>query len=134
MIVRRLGRLLLAVAVISNGVEAMRRPAGRVALARRAGVPEPERAARADAGVQIAAGLLLALNRLPRLSALLASLATVAGTAAAVPDSPLDPEQRGSFLAQLGVLGGLLVAGVDRRRGRGATREAARAVRGAVAG
>jgi putative oxidoreductase len=129
MILRRLGRALLALAAINSGLEALRQPDARSQAVSRFGVTDPDSVARADAGVQIGAGVLLLLNRFPRIAALLAALGTVPAAAAALPDGAgalrADEAGRARLLAQLGLLGGLLVAAVDRHGRRRRTKTAA---------
>ncbi|HEX2073308.1 MAG TPA: DoxX family protein, partial [Geodermatophilus sp.] len=73
---------------------------------------------RADAGVKVGAGTLLALGKLPRLSAFALALSTVPTTLAGHRfweyDDPKEKAgQRIHFLKNLGLLGGLLIAAVD---------------------
>ena len=125
-IIRRIARPLLAAPLIQNGLDAARHPAPRL---ENAGpvldrVQQPLRlpndrvqVIRIAGGVTAGAGILLALGRLPRLSAL-----AIAVTSPVVnPDSPFwvekDPEVRRAkrtlFLKNLGLLGGTLLASVD---------------------
>src|SRR3954452_24551174 len=76
---RRLARPLLAGMFLYGGWDAFRNPDSKVAKAEKVtsrvagplGLPEdPATLVRINAGVQLAAGSLLALNRLPRLAAL----------------------------------------------------------------
>src|SRR5690349_6579563 len=125
-IVRRLARPLLATPLIQTGLDAVRHPGPQAELARpvldRVTVPlklpqDPILVVRAAGGITVGAGLLLALGKLPRLSALAIVL-----TAPAVQNSQpfwkeKDPElrrtQRTAFLRNLGLLGGTLLAAVD---------------------
>lgn len=125
MLVRRLARPLLASIFVTGGIDTLR---GTPARARKAApVVEPvanqlgltpEQLVRVDAGVKIVAGLLLATNRLPRLSAIVlaASLVptTVGGHRFWEED---DPAARRNQLLHLqknaALLGGLLLAAVD---------------------
>jgi len=73
---------------------------------------------RANAAVHVGAGLLLATGRFPRVSSLVlaASLVptTLAGHAFWNSDDPAQRDaQRNQFLKNVGLAGGLLVAGVD---------------------
>ncbi len=115
---RRLARPLLAAAFVAGGVEALRSPGPHVEAARGAGLDNPEQLVRINSAAQVGAGLLLATNRLPRLSslALLASLAPT--TYVAHPfwqekDKEQKAAQRTHFLKNLGLLGGLLLATAD---------------------
>lgn len=116
--IRRLARPLLGAAFISSGVDALRDIDRRAERARGYGVSQPVTVSRAVAGTQIGAGLLLALNRFPRLAAL-ALAATVIPEAAtghafwAEKDGEQKRNQRALFSRDLGLLGGLLVASVD---------------------
>jgi putative oxidoreductase len=126
-ITRRVARPLLASVFISGGIDTLRQPAPRVAKAepvapavgRAFGLPsDTEQLVKINAAVQIAAGLLLAIDRLPRLAAvaLIGSLVptTVAGHRFW---EETDPGQRSQqlthFLKNLGLLGGLILAAVD---------------------
>lgn len=95
--------------------------AARPLIARAAGplrLPDdPVLIARASGAITTGAGVLLALGRLPRLSAL-AVLVTAPITQAPPPfwqekDPELRRQQRAIFVRNLGVLGGALLAAVD---------------------
>lgn len=132
-IIRRVARPLLAAPMIQNGLDAARHPTPRLETAGPvldkvipllAKAPGPVRlpsdritVIRAAGGITAGAGVLLALGKLPRLSAV-----AIAITAPVVqPDSPFwvekDPETRRAkrtlFLKNLGLLGGTLLASVD---------------------
>lgn len=82
------------------------------------GVSDAEKATRLVAGAQVGAGLLLAVGRLPRLSSLLLAATVVpdalTGHAFWAQNDKEDREvQRGLFLRDLGLLGGLLVSVAD---------------------
>jgi uncharacterized membrane protein YphA (DoxX/SURF4 family) len=151
-LVRRLARPLLAAVFVQNGVDAFLHPAPRAdavrPLAQRAaaaGLPDdPELLVRANGAVMAGAGALFALGRLPRLSAL-AMVATLAPTTYAEHAfwAEKDPErrraQRRSFLENLGLLGGTLLATVDTEgrpglawRGRNAVHQAEKSARRAT--
>jgi putative oxidoreductase len=152
-IVRRLARPLLATPLIQTGLDAARHPGPQAELARpvldRVTVPlklpaDQVQVVRIAGAVTAAAGLLLAVGKLPRLSAL-----AIVVTAPAVQNTQpfwqeKDPElrrhQRNAFLKNLGLLGGTLLAAVDTEgkpglawRGRRASRRAADAARDAGA-
>jgi putative oxidoreductase len=133
MLVRRIARPLLAAPYVSDGVDALRNPQPHVAGAaplvekvteqadKQLPVQLPKDAAqwvKVIAGVKVAAGVLFALGRLPRLSALLLG-ATAVPTALAQHRfwEATDPQERANqtkhFLHSLGLLGGLLLAAVD---------------------
>src|SRR4051812_37118517 len=88
MLVRRIARPMLAAPFVVLGYQALKNPGGRVEMARPivekvtavadkqlpVQVPkDPEQWVRINAGVQVGAGALFGLGRLPRLSALLLS-------------------------------------------------------------
>lgn len=115
---RRLARPLLAAGFVVNGVDSLRNPQPHVALAENAGLTDADRLVRINGATQVAGGLLLTTNRLPRLAALV--LASSLVPTAAVRDafwSESDPAARQhkkqGLLADLGLLGGLLVATAD---------------------
>jgi putative oxidoreductase len=152
-IVRRLARPLLATPLIQTGLDAARHPGPQAELARpvldRVTVPlklpqDPILVVRAAGGVTVAAGLLLAIGKLPRLSALAIVLAAPAVQNSQPFWKEKDPEQRRAqrtaFLKNLGLLGGTLLATVDTEgrpglawRGRRAGHLAADAARDAGA-
>ncbi len=130
-IIRRVARPLLAAPMIQNGLDAARHPTPRLETAGpvldrieplldKAPVSLPRDRVtiiRAAGGITAGAGVLLALGRLPRLSAL-----AIAVTSPVVqPDAPFwvekDPEarraKRSLFLKNMGLLGGTLLASVD---------------------
>lgn len=148
-IVRRLARPLLATPLIQTGLDAARHPGPQAELARpvldRVTVPlklpqDPILVVRAAGGVTVAAGLLLAVGKLPRLSALAIVLAAPAVQNTQPFWKEKDPElrrlQRTAFVKNLGLLGGTLLAAVDTEgrpglawRGRRAGHLAAEAAR-----
>jgi uncharacterized membrane protein YphA (DoxX/SURF4 family) len=141
-IVRCLARPLLAASFIDTGLTTLRDPqqtewvrplVDRVAKSLHLHV-SPQTFLRVDGGVMIVAGGLLALGRLPRLSALVLVTAS-APTACAgyVRWEGTDPEQRraqrAQMVARLGLIGGALLATgrAERRSSRKAHRTAGRA-------
>lgn len=128
-VVRMFARPMLAALFVSGGVDAVLHPdakadrAGDVGptLAKKLPVnlpDDPVQLVRINGGVQVAAGLMLATGRLPRLSALalVASLVptTYAGHAFwKESDAEKRKAQRLQFLKNTGILGGLLIAAVD---------------------
>ena len=152
-IVRRLARPLLATPLIQTGLDAARHPGPQAELAR----PVLDRVSgplklpqdqvvvvRAAGTVTVAAGVLLAIGKLPRLSALAIVLAAPAVQNTQPFWKEKDPElrraQRTTFLKNLGLLGGTLLAAVDTEgrpglawRGRRAGHVAADAARDAGA-
>ncbi len=152
-IVRRLARPLLAVAFVSNGLDAVRHPATRVEAARPLvrqiaeplGLPtDPETFVRANGAAMAVAGTLFGLGRLPRLSALVmaVTLAPTAYTQHAFwqeTDPVRRREQRRGLVQDLSMLGAALVATVDTEgrpglawRGRHAVQQAERTAKRAT--
>ncbi|GAA3050689.1 DoxX family protein [Actinokineospora globicatena] len=129
MILRRLARPMLAAIFISGGINALRAPeahaeAAKPLLAKAGGklpaqVPtDPVTLVRIDGAVKVAAGVALALGKVPRLAALLLSASVVPTTVAAHPFwEEKDPAERKQqlvhFLKNVGLLGGLLLASAD---------------------
>ncbi|MDX6286273.1 MAG: hypothetical protein QOG53_1758 [Frankiales bacterium] len=122
-LIRRAARPLLAVTFIANGIEKLREPGPHIQRARDAGLDQrlPVDAAtltRGGAAVQLGAGVMLATNRLPRLSALALAASLVPETYAEAPfwsetDKQARGQQRRDFVTKLGLLGGLMIAAVD---------------------
>ena len=125
--IRRVARPMLAAMFVSGGLDQLRHPA-RVApavapLAKRAApalhLPnDPELLVRANGAAMVGGGALLALGRLPRLSALVLAGALVPTTYVGHPfwqekDPATRAQQRVAFLKNLSILGGLLLATVD---------------------
>ncbi len=115
---RRLARPLLASVFLGGGVEALREPGPRVEAARNAGLSSPEQLVRVNAASQLVGGLMLATNRLPRLSALVLAGSLVPTTYVAHPfwserDKVERKQQQVHFFKNLGLLGGLLLAVAD---------------------
>lgn len=128
MLVRRLARPLLAGFFVARGIRLLRSPAEGIPAAEKVGVPLAEKSGflptdaatlvRINAGIQTGAGLLLAIGRFPRLSAL-----ALAGSAlpTAVARHPFwerkDAEERAAeqaaLLSELSIVGGLLIAAAD---------------------
>ena len=132
MLVRRIARPMLAAPFVVLGYQALKNPGGRVEMARPivekvtavadkqlpVQVPkDPEQWVRINAGVQIGAGALFGLGRLPRLSALLLSGSIVPTTLAGhrfwEKDGADRQQQLIHFLKNLGLAGALLIAAVD---------------------
>ncbi|MGY1812809.1 hypothetical protein [Blastococcus sp. SYSU D00820] len=133
MIVRRIARPLLAAPFVYGGISTLRKPQDRVPGARPVvekiaetadkqlpvEVPKDvEQWVKVDAAVKVAAGSLFALNKLPRLTALVLSASVVPTTLAGHRFwEHEDPEERfgqiSNFLKNSGLLGGLLLAAVD---------------------
>ncbi len=129
MLVRRIARPLLASTFISGGIDALRHPEAKAPKAEKLDIPSKpgmdrlnitttEQAVRVNAAVQVAAGTMLSLNRLPRLSALALAASIVPTTLAGHRFwEETDPAARtGSqihFFKNASMLGGLLIASVD---------------------
>ena len=133
MLVRRIARPMLASTFIYGGIQTLRNPQSRVPgaapiveqLTEIADKQLPieishdvEQWVKINAGVQVGAGTLLALGRLPRLTALLLAGSTVPTTLAGhrfweEQDPKVQFEKIAHFVKNLGMLGGLLLAAVD---------------------
>jgi uncharacterized membrane protein YphA (DoxX/SURF4 family) len=117
-VLRRLARPLLGLAFIDSGVSALRDDGRRADRARSIGVQDPQQVTRAVAAVQVGAGALLVLNRMPRLSALVLAATVIpdAVTGHAFwteQDKLTKRNERTMFARDLGLLGGALVAVAD---------------------
>lgn len=132
--VRRLARLLLSAVFIFSGVDTLRHPERRVATATpwlestvaKVGdkLPEkvptdPETLVKFDAAVKVAAGVGLAFGPLHRLSAIVLAGNLVPTTLAGhafwqYDDKAMKTQHRTHFLKNLGLIGGLLIAGLDK--------------------
>ncbi len=140
--VRTLSRPLLASIFVYSGVDALRNPepkakaAGPVLDKLGETLPlERVQMVQLNAGVQLAAGSMMVLGRLPRLSALVLAGSIVPTTAAGhrfweeeEPQKAM--QQRTHFLKNAAILGGLLMAAMQpksRRRRRRGQRRAAKA-------
>jgi putative oxidoreductase len=125
--IRRIARPLLAAVFISGGIDVLRNPEPRVnkaepvtnKLAGQLGLPaDALELVKVNAGVQVGAGALLAIGRLPRLAALALCGSIVPTTLAGhrfweETEPATRAQQRTHFLKNLGLLGGLLLAAVD---------------------
>ena len=139
MLVRRLARPLLASWFVAEGIGALRRPAEhaqrleltwrRVAARTEAPDPPEQEALRTivklhGAGLAVA-GLMLGLGKAPRLASCALAILTVPLAAADFPKPPREgvgsrpspadrAERRDRFLRDLSLIGGALLAGLDR--------------------
>ena len=127
MLTRRIARPLMAGIFISGGIDVLRNPGPRAQRAEpvttklAATLPLPddtETLVKLNAAVHIGAGTLLALGKLPRLSATALALSLVPTTAAGhrfwEEESPQSKAmQRTHFLKNLAILGGLIIAATD---------------------
>lgn len=154
MLIRRIARPMLAATFVGRGVEALRSPkpaadAARPTLEGLAKLPDPvgpnvptnaETVARVNGAVQIGAGLLLASGKLPRFASAALALSVVPGSLGgnrfwAEGDPERKAEQRRAFVADVSLIGGLIIASVDTEgkpslgwRGRRAARKVSEAV------
>lgn len=154
MLIRRVARPMLATTFISRGVDSLRNPkpaieAARPTLDGLSKLPEPvgpnvptnaETVAKVTAGVQIGAGLLLAAGKLPRVASAALAVSVVPGSLGAHAFwNETDPErkagERKAFLADVSLIGGLIIAAVDLEgrpslgwRGRRAARKVSESV------
>jgi uncharacterized membrane protein YphA (DoxX/SURF4 family) len=154
MLIRRIARPMLAATFVGRGVEALRSPkpaadAARPTLEGLAKLPDPvgpnvprnaETVARVNGAVQIGAGLLLATGRFPRFASAALALSVVPGSLGgntfwAEGDPARKAEQRRAFVADISLIGGLIIASVDTEgkpslgwRGRRAARTVSEAV------
>lgn len=157
MIMRRIARPMLAAIFVSGGIEQLRNPKPRMQAAEPVidmtvgkvedklpdEVPtDTESLVKIDAAVKIGAGLALALNKFPRLAALLLAGSLVPTTAAGhrfweCEDPQERAAQRSHFFKNVGLLGGLMIAAGD-THGKPSlawrTKHAASAASGTVAG
>ncbi|MEX2981640.1 DoxX family protein [Streptomyces sp. C36] len=132
-VVTPLARPLLASAFVTSGVQTIQHPemladmAAPVALAIAERVPGLPRDAaalvRLNGAVHVAAGALLAVGRLPRLSALTLAASLVPTTLAAhaywkESDPGKRAQSRIGFFKNMSMLGGLLLAAAERPRPR----------------
>ncbi len=126
-LVRTIARPLLAATFIARGVDAFLHPMTRAEraqpiaerLAAAIGAPKDgELLIRANGAVMVGAGALLGTSTMPRLAALTLAASSVPATYVDHPFWELkDPQQRraerGLFLREVGLFGGLLLAAVD---------------------
>ena len=128
-LVRRLARPLLSAVFIAGGIDSLRSPASKAAAAEDVapsiaahipGIPEDdtEQLVKINAAVQVGAGTLLAMGKVPRLSAFALALSLVPTTAAGhrfweEADPGARATQQIHFLKNVSLLGGLLIAAVD---------------------
>ncbi|HWN27409.1 MAG TPA: DoxX family protein [Actinomycetospora sp.] len=147
-LIRRLARPMLAAIFIKGGVDTLLNPEPRIAkaspLLEKAApqlpdqVPsEPDQLVRIDAGVKIAAGTLLAINKFPRTASLALAASIIPTTIAGHPfweksDPTEKTGEQQQFLKNISILGGLILAAVDTEgkpslgwRGRRAARKLA---------
>ncbi|GFG65364.1 hypothetical protein MKUB_28540 [Mycobacterium kubicae] len=151
---------MLSAVFIGQGVDALRnpKPAAQAAQPTVSGLqqlPDPvgskvptdaETLAKINAGVQIGGGLLLAAGRLPRVASAALALTVIPGNLGAhmfwtESDPERKAEMRRAFLADVSLLGGLIIASADTAgkpslgwRGRKAAERLSERVSGALPG
>jgi putative oxidoreductase len=128
--VRLIARSALGAIFISGGIDAMRTPGPRAKLAapvtdkarQAAGFlpDDDETLVRINGAVHLAAGSLLVLGRLPRLSALVLAGSLIPTTLGGhrfweAPDDEKKKAQQLQFTKNLAMFGGLIFAALDRR-------------------
>jgi putative oxidoreductase len=127
LLVRAIARPLLAATFISGGLSTLRKPAARVAAADRVVAPlisrvpqlsDTQQVVKIDAAAKVVAGSMLALGKLPRISAVVLAASLVPTTIAGHPfweeqDPVRRTQQRTHLMKNAGLLGGLLLAAVD---------------------
>ena len=126
--IRVVARILTGSTYVMLGVDALNTPGKRPEIAAptlaaiRKVVPLPEDdtlVVQANAAVQVGAGTMLALGRMPRLSALALAASLIPTTAAAhvywtIGDPVARQQQKVQFWKNAGLLGGLLLVVLDR--------------------
>lgn len=132
MLIRRIARPMLSAVFIGRGVDALRSPkpaadAARPTLEGLSKLPEPvgtsvpadaETVARINGMVQIAGGLLLATGKLPRVASAALAVTVIPGSLGGhmfwnETDPQRKAEERRAFLADVSLIGGLIIAAVD---------------------
>jgi putative oxidoreductase len=132
-LMRVVRRVSLGWLFVNAGVDVLRRPEGRVRVAAPAlarlrahvpGLPEDDTAlVRANAGVQLIAGIMLMADRAPRLAAAVLAGSLIPTTVAGHPywsirDPVLRAQQRAHFSKNVAIFGGLLFATTSDKRAR----------------
>jgi uncharacterized membrane protein YphA (DoxX/SURF4 family) len=126
-LVRRIARPLLASIFVYAGWDAFKNPAGKAPAAEKLlgdaalqlpGINSTEQLVRADGALKVGAGVLLALGRFPRLSALALGASLIPTTVAGHRFWEIsDPQQKRiqalQFAKNASILGGLILAAVD---------------------
>jgi putative oxidoreductase len=122
-LLRRVSHPLLATIFVTSGAETLLDPGPYINRAREAGldgspVGDAASLTRGAAAVQVGAGVLLATNRAPRLSALALAASLLPTTYTrhrfwAETDKQTRRQERSQFLKDVGLLGGLLITVAD---------------------
>jgi uncharacterized membrane protein YphA (DoxX/SURF4 family) len=149
---------MLATTFIARGVDALRSPkpaadAARPALDSLSKLPDPvgpnvptnaETVARVNGAVQVGAGLLLATGKLPRFASAALALSVVPGSLGGHAfwnehDAERKASERRAFLADISLIGGLIISSVDTEgkpslgwRGRRAARKVSENISGTL--
>jgi uncharacterized membrane protein YphA (DoxX/SURF4 family) len=132
MLIRRIARPLLSAVFIGQGVETLRNPkasvdAAKPTMAALRTLPEPvgdkvlsdpETAARINGAVQVGGGLLLAAGKMPRIASAALAFTVIPGSLGAhlfwnESDPERKAQKRRDLLADLSLLGGLIIASAD---------------------
>jgi uncharacterized membrane protein YphA (DoxX/SURF4 family) len=132
MLIRRIARPLLSAVFIGQGAETLRNPkvaadAAQPTMAALRTLPDPvatkvpadpEAAARINAAIQVAGGVLLATGKMPRVASAALAFTVIPGSLGAhLFWNETDPERkaqkRRDFLTDLSLLGGLIIASAD---------------------
>ncbi|OBK36755.1 DoxX family protein [Mycobacterium sp. 1245111.1] len=132
MLIRRIARPLLSAAFIGQGVETLRNPAvsldatePTVTALRQLPEPygdkvpsNPETAARINAAVQVAGGILLATGKMPRVASAALAFTVIPGSLGGhlfwtESDPERKAQKRRDLLTDLSLLGGLIIASAD---------------------
>lgn len=132
MLLRKIARPMLSTVFIGQGLESLRHPhvaadAARPAVNGLRRLPEPigtkipseaEKVALATAVMQVGGGVLLASGRLPRLASAMLAATVVPGSLGAhtfwnEPDPQLKAAKRRALLADVSLLGGLMISAAD---------------------
>jgi uncharacterized membrane protein YphA (DoxX/SURF4 family) len=132
MLIRRIARPLLSAVFIGQGVETLRNPkiaadAAAPTMAALRTLPDPvatkvpadpEAAARINAAIQLAGGVLLATGKMPRVASAALAFTVIPGSLGAhlfwtETDRERKAQKRRDFLTDLSLLGGLIIAAAD---------------------
>lgn len=132
MLIRRIARPLLSAAFIGQGVEALRNPAATLestepTVAALRNLPDPygskvpsnpETAARINAAIQVAGGVLLATGKMPRIASAALAFTVIPGSLGGhlfwtESDPERKAQKRRDLLTDLSLLGGLIIAAAD---------------------
>jgi uncharacterized membrane protein YphA (DoxX/SURF4 family) len=116
--IRTLARPLMASMFVTGGVDTLRNPGPRTALATGAGLENADQLVRINGATMIVGGLALATGKLPRLSALALAGSLVPTTYVGhafwtETDKAKKKQQQIHFFKNVSMLGGLLLAVAD---------------------